>query len=370
MSLISRYVLREAFGASLLVIGVLLAILMSNQFAEILGEAAANALPKDAVFDVFGLTFLRYVTLLAPIGLLLGILLALARLNRDSEMAALAACGVGPGKLLRPIALLALALVALTSWLALVKTPEALRRIEEIRFAARESLDLGLIEAGRFMTLDSGGTVIYVREVEGNELHGVFIEREREGRVVVVTAERGERVTGPAPGELTFRLFDGRLTEGMPGEPEFLIADFGEQGFPVRFGDEEEFVESPAIKPTRALIGSTDRADIGELQWRLSVPVSLLVLAVLALPLSRSSPREGRFARVGLGLLISLIYTNMLSVARIALERGDVPSWLGLWWVHGALALLALGALLRYSGALARPRPFVRGPRNRDEPVT
>jgi lipopolysaccharide export system permease protein len=367
--LISRYVLREACGASLVVIGVLLAILMSNQIAEILGDAAANALPRDAVFEVFRLTFLRYLMLVTPIGLLLGIMFALARLNRDSEMAAISACGVGPAKLLRPVAVLTLAFAALAAWLALVEAPQATRRIEEIRFAARETLDLAVIEAGRFTTPDSGRTVIYAREVDGNELRGVFIQREQDGRVVVVTAERAERAQ-QSNGGLTFRLQNGRRTEGTPGEGEFVITDFGAGDVPITDDEPEEFIESPAIKPTVELLSATGLAERAELEWRLSTPVSLFVLALLALPLSRSTPREGRYARVGVGLLIYIIYANLLSLARIALERGELPPWLGLWSVHGALALLGAAMLLKHSGVLRRPRPFTYDARTKREPTT
>src|SRR5690606_33355369 len=100
---------------------------MRNQFAQIRGDAAADELPKQAVFSVLGLTSLRYLTLLAPIGLFLGVLLALARLSRDSEMAALSACGVGPARLLGPVGALTALLAAVISWLALVQTPEASR---------------------------------------------------------------------------------------------------------------------------------------------------------------------------------------------------------------------------------------------------
>ena len=370
MSLISRYVLREAFGASLLVIAVLLAILMSNQFAEILAEAAANAVPKSAVFEVVRLTFLRYVTLLAPIGLLLGILLALARLNRDSEMAALAACGVGPAKLLRPILLLTVLLAATTAWLALVMTPDANRRIEEIRSVAREAADIGVIQPGRFTSPDSGRTVIYAREVAGNQLYDVFVEREQDGRVVVVTAARGQRVQEPGDGGVAFRLYDGRRTEGTPGEAEFLIAQFREHGVPISSADEEDVEESPALKTTAELLVSDEPADVAELQWRISTPLSLFVLALLAVPLSRSSPREGRYARVGAGLLIYLIYANTLSIARIAVERGEIPAWIGMWWVHGALVLFALAVLLKHSGALAPVRSFAYDVRTRSEPTS
>lgn len=369
MSLIDRYVLREALYATVLVVAILLTILMSNQFAEILGDAAANTVAKDAVFEVFRLTFLRYLTFLMPVGLLLGIMLALARLNRDSETAALGASGIGPARLLIPVGALTLVLAVFTSWLVFDKMPEAERRIEQIRQAARDATDLGGIEPGRFTTFDSGRTVLYAREVDGNRLNDVFIQGERDGRVFVVTAKRGERVAEGSEGSPMFLLYDGRRVEGVPGEAEFLVAGFGEHGSPIPIGASEEPEASPASLPTRALLESAARADRAELQWRLSTPLSLIVLALLAVPLSRSSPREGRYARIGIGLLIYVIYTSTLRIARVSVERATVPDWLGMWWVHALLGLIVIAVLLKQSGALARPKPFAYDSRTRHEPT-
>jgi lipopolysaccharide export system permease protein len=368
LSLISRYVLREAAGSTLVVIAVLVVILMSNQFAVILDEAASDILPREAVFEVVGLAAFEYLTILMPIGLLLGVMLALARLNRDSEMVAMSSCGIGPAKLLRPIGLLTVALAVFVAWLALVQTPEASRRIEAIKASARDQLGLSVLEAGRFMSPDNGRTVVYAREVDGEELRDVFIEREEEGRLIVVTAERGERTEQDASGNLLFKLYNGRRTEGVPGEPNWLIAEFGEHGIPVRFAEPEEAEPRVELKPTGALLDSNDPVDRAELQWRLSSPVSLLVLALLAVPLSRSSPREGRFARVGAGLLLYISYANTISIARVWVERDQVPRWLGIWWVHALLALVALALLARESGAFRRQR-FLHE-RVRREPAT
>jgi lipopolysaccharide export system permease protein len=369
LSLISRYVLREALYATVLVVAILITILMSNQFAEILGDAAANTVPKDAVFEVFRLTFMRYLTFLMPVGLLLGIMLALARLNRDSESAALGASGIGPARLLVPVCVLTFVLAAFTGWLALARMPEAERRIEEIRQSAREATNLGGIEPGRFTTFDSGRTVLYAREVEGNRLGDVFIQGERDGRVFVVTAKRGERLAEGSDGSPTFLLYDGRRVDGEPGEADFLVAGFGEHGSPIRMDETEEPVVSPASLPTSALLESSAPADRAELQWRLSTPLSLIVLALIAVPLSRSSPREGRYARIGIGLLIYVIYAQSLFIARLSVERSTVPEWLGMWWVHALLGLVAIAFLLKQSGVFAQPRPFAYDSRTGREPT-
>jgi lipopolysaccharide export system permease protein len=304
VNILSRYVLREAFGAWLVVTGVLFLILMSNQLAAILSDAAANRLPRDAVFAIFGLTSLRYLVQLTPIAVFLGVMLALARLNRDGEMSALAACGIGPGRLLVPIGGLALALAVSTGWLALVQTPVAVQRIEAIKLAAADELEIGVIEAGKFTSPDSGATILHAREVEGDTIRDVFLKRREGERVVVMRAERGERGVDPESGELSFRLFNGRSFEGVPGERAWWIASFRENNIPVRPARDEEPVEVVAAKTTRELLRSSAPVDRAELQWRLSVPISVVVLAILAVPLTRSSPREGRNARLGIGLLI------------------------------------------------------------------
>lgn len=359
MNLIGRYIFREAFGSWLMVMAVLFTIFMTNQLAEIFGDAAAERLPREAVLAIFGLTALRYITFLMPITLFLGVTLALARLNRDGEMAALAACGIGSTRLLVPIGSFTLVLALGLSWLALVSTPAASRRIEQIRFQAEQNVELAAIEPGKFTSPDSGDTVLYAREVVGDELHDVFLQTQQDDRVIAVLAKRGRRVVNEQDGSQSFVLYDGRHYEGVPGEGNFLVVEsFDEHGIPVRSERDEEFVEAAAAKPTGDLLRSGSLADRAELHWRLSLPLSLFVLGLLAVPLSRTAPREGRYARLGIALFIYLIYTNLLSIGRVWVENGVVSDAVGLWWVHALVALVALWMLAREAGWFIRARPI------------
>ena len=353
MNLIGRYIFREAFGSWLVVMAVLFLIFMTNQLADILGDAAANTVPRDAVLAIFGFTALRYLTFLTPITLFLGITLALARLNRDGEMAALSACGVGGSRLLVPIGAFTLLLAIALTWLAFELTPSASRRIEEIRFSAKQDVELTAIEPGKFTTPDSGDTVLYAREVVGDELRDVFLQTQDDG-VKVVLAERGRRVIDESTGDLSFVLYNSRLYEGVPGESNFLVIESDEVLVPIRPHDEEDFVEAAAAKPTRDLLRSPALADRAELHWRVSLPVSLFILALVAVPLSRTSPREGRYARLGMALFVYLIYANLLSIARLWVERGIITDAVGMWWVHAVVGLLGLWMLARESGWFVR----------------
>jgi lipopolysaccharide export system permease protein len=261
--------------------------------------------------------------------------------------------------LLLPIGAFALLLAVALAWLAMVLTPAASSRIEEIRFQAEQNVELAAIEPGKFTSPDSGETVLYAREVLGDELRDVFLETQQDERVIVILAASGRRMVDPATGDQSFVLYDGRRYEGVPGEGEFLIVDgFEEHGMPVRPEDDDELVRAVAAKSTLELLRSRSLADQAELQWRLSLQLSLLVLALLAVPLSRTSPREGRYARFGMALFIYLIYTNLLSIARVWVERGIVDDAVGMWWVHAVVALFALWLLAREGGWFVRAPPL------------
>jgi lipopolysaccharide export system permease protein len=360
VNVLNRYILRETFSTWLVVTIVLFVILMSNQFAEILDDAATNQLPKDAVFAVLRLTSLQYITFLTPIGLFLGVMLALARFNRDSEMVAMSSCGIGLARFLAPISLITILLAVTVAWLSMVRTPIASQQIEEIKYQARAELEVGVLESGVFTSPDSGDTIIYAQDVDGEEIYGVFVEYKDGDRVVVIRAERGERRQNDLNGRMTFVLYNGRRYEGIPGQQSFRIVEFREHGMPVRMSQEEDEDQPVETKPMRELLESIDPEDRAELQWRLSAPLSLFVLVLVAVPLSQSRPREGRYARLGAGILVYIIYANMLNVARIMVERDEVPQWLGMWWAHVVLGLVGLVLLARESGWFIRASTEVK----------
>jgi lipopolysaccharide export system permease protein len=258
--------------------------------------------------------------------------------------------------LLVPIGTFTLLLALGLAWLTLEATPAASRRIEAIRFSAKQNAELTAIEPGKFTTPDSGDTVLYAREVVGDELRDVFLQAQRGERVSVMLAERGRRIVDPSTGELSFALYNSRLYEGVPGQPKFLVVESDEQLVPIPPKKADEFVEAVAAKPTLDLLRSSALADRAELHWRMSWPLSLFVLALVAVPLSRTSPREGRYARLGMALFVYVIYFDLLSVGRLWIERGIVTDAVGMWWVHAVAALVGLLLLARESGWFVRAR--------------
>jgi lipopolysaccharide export system permease protein len=189
--------------------------------------------------------------------------------------------------------------------------------------------------------------VFFARDRESDgELSGVFIQRRDGLRVEVVTAARAAQRSNLRRDENYLVLFDGVRYVGRPGTPEFQTARFREHGIPLPVPGRATAKEEREQQPTLALLGSAAAEDLAEVHWRFAAPASVVLLTLLAIPLARSGPRAGRYARLGFAILIYVIYSNLLGVGRTLVEDGRVPASLGLWWVHGLV--LAVGAMLLF----------------------
>jgi lipopolysaccharide export system permease protein len=342
--ILDRYIFLEIGMSWLGVTMVLLMILLTNQFARVLGDVAKGKLPKNAAFEVIGLSAAQYLTILIPIGLFLAVMLALGRLYRDSEMPAMMACRVGPSGIYRPLMWLLVPLALGVAWLSLEGTPRALSTIERISAEARREADLNSIEPGRFTVFGPDRAVVYGERVTADGfMESVFLQRRVEGNVVeVVVARRGEQAESDDPDTRLLVLHEGRRYEGVPGTARFRVVEFLEHGIPYQLPSLRDPDLEPRAMPFEALRNSNDPELVAEQQWRLSVPISTVLLALLAVPLARSRPREGRYGRIAIGLLVFIIYFNLLSAAKAWVEEGSVPPMPGIWWVHGGMLLLTL----------------------------
>lgn len=333
--------------AWLVVTSVLLVILLANQIAGVLERAAVNQYPQGVVLELIGLGALQNLSILLPIGLLLGVVLAFGRLYHDSEMAAALACGVGPANIYVPVALLAAFVTVILAWLTLVLAPQATERTFSLRNAALRAGQFAPIAPGKFRTFGGGNAVVYAEDVnEDGTLANVFVERNHGPLVEVAVAERARHSMTPDGMTHTITLYDGERFEGVPGSPEFRIVRFAEDTVPVQVPTSTDTVRRLEAQPTLTLVQSHDLKQRAELHWRVAMPIMCIVLTLLAVPLSRLKPRQGRYARVWIAVVIYFLYSNLIQAGKVWIERGTVPEAVGLWWTHGAVVLLSLVVIL------------------------
>jgi lipopolysaccharide export system permease protein len=341
-----RHVLREIALATVAVAVVLLVLLLTNQLAFVLGRAAEGQIPARLVFELLGLSLRQNAIVILPISVLLGCILGLGRLYHDSEMAAAQACGIGTKTLYLAAGMVTLLATVLGAWISFKDGPEASARSSQIRLEAlRTAVTRGLVP-GQFRSVGTGATLYFRGQDADGTMRDVFVQRHvpDEEQMEIVLADRARYEVSADSSVYTIILNDGESYTGIPGAGAWRMMKFREQT--VRVPTPEASLPGKPrtdVQPTSALIGSVDPRMRAELQWRISSVVITLALGLLAVPLAKLRPRQGRYARVIWGVLLYAIYANLLIASRTMLERGDSPGWLGLWWAH-ALAI-GLGLL-------------------------
>ena len=347
--ILDRYIFREITLTWLGVTMVLMLILLTNQFARVLGDVAKGKLPRDAAFDVIGLSVAQYLTILVPVGLFLSVMLALGRLYRDSEMPAMMACRIGPSGIYRPLLWLLVPLAPAVAWLSISGAPQALEAVDRIGAEARREADLASIEPGRFTVFGPDEAVVYGESVTAEgDMENVFIQRQAEnGQVEVVIAARGEQIDSEDEESRLLVLHNGRRYEGVPGTSQFRVVEFAEHGIPYHLPNIEKEDPKPRVMSFSALRRAGAAEHVAEQQWRISIPLATIFLAILAVPLSKSRPRAGRYGRLAVALLVFIIYFNMLNAAKAWIEQESISPVVGLWWVHACVVAITL-TLLAY----------------------
>ncbi len=349
--IIDRYLGREIAKPLFAICGALLLIFAGYSAARYLGEAAADQLPGNAVAALIFLKLLTVADVLLPMALFLSVVWGVGRMYNEEEMTALAAAGVSDLRVIWAAGRLMLMVALAVGIISLFLRPWAYRNIYQIERSAEAEFDINSVQPLRFYNAGDNRRVIYAEGVDRPQLLRAFMQSDTQLKSRVISARTAtELVVDPGqPRQLEFR--DGFL---------YVLDRYGEADRVVEFKQMTLLLE-PRAPPTigfkrkatstRELAAATHPKQIAEFQWRLTAPVSALLLGLLGVFISRGSPRRSKYTKVLWAILACAVYYNLAAVAETWVERGTVSSFPGIWWVQGlflgGLAGIALWPRLR-----------------------
>ncbi len=352
--IIERYIIKEALQNFLAVVAVLLLIYLSNRFVRYLADAAAGEIDSGVIFQLLMLKLTANSVILLPLALYLGILLALGRLYRDSEIIALQAGGIGIGRLVRAAGFLSVLFAVAIGAMSMYVAPLASQQAEELTQQAKNDSDVTGLRPGRFKEFSGGDRIIYVRDVSPTKanLTDVFVQMRRDDALDIVYARSGRQYIEAKTGDRFMVLNDGYRYEGRPGDADFTVHTFETHGVRIKKKTELAVRQRREAMSMAELLDEGDFTHLAELQWRISMPLSAIALGILAVPLAKTSPRGGKYGRLFTAVLIYFVYSNFLSIAQKAVERGELSPSIGVWPVHFVMAIAIAITLLIASGRL------------------
>lgn len=354
--IVFRYLIREVLKSQVAVLSVLLAIFVSQQFVRILADASDGDFPSSIVLKLIGLNLPELASLILPLSLFLGILLAHGRMYSENEMVIFHSVGISEWYVARVMLLVALFNCAFTAFLSLYVTPWADEQKNVVLEKAKSEAGLAALIEGRFQTSPNGRAVIFVEKIgKNNELEHVFVAQQpdpddTDGVSNLVVAQGG-RVTEDSTGGESLKLDNGVRYQGSLHRKDFQIIEFGGYQTQIKEQEVDERNRKMSALPTSELLSNDSPEAVAEMQWRLAVPVAMLLVTLIAVPLSRVNVRQGKFAKLFPAILLYLGYFGLLVAGRKALQDEVIPLALGMWWIHA-------GALLIGVALLSKERPI------------
>jgi len=354
--IIDRYIMREIVKPTVAVCAILIFIFGCYMASRYLADALTGQLAAGTVILLILLRISIALEVLLPTTLYLSVVVALGRLYKDSEMTALFACGVSLGRVLRPVFYTSLLIAVIVASLSLFIRPWAYSQFFRLREYAKANFDLTRMNEGTFYETENGARIIFAERVERKqeEAARVFIQTEGEDKLQVILAGHAYQTTDRNSGTPILIFADGRLYEFTRLGKEGRVIQFEQSAMPLVPKEEFELKYRVKAVSTGKLLRSADNEEIAELEWRFSTPLATILLALLGVPLSRSSPRRGKYARVTTAVVIFAVYYNLSALVKKWVEKGILETFPGVWSTQLLLAALLMMLLWQ------RPRMFFR----------
>ena len=344
LSILQKYILREWFWTSLAVSIVLIIVLLGAYLSDMLNDIADGRMPAGLISKQLLLLMPEALGNILPLAGFIAVMWGLGRLYQDHEMAVMRSSGFGWTQLLKPLLSLVVPLAVLLLVLSLAIAPKTAQMAEQQLEQAFRSAAVWGLQAGKFHVLRRGELVIYTEAIEedGSTLRNIFIKQRQDEREQIWVAQKGHYWMDRDSGDRYLILEQGKVVDVAPGQLDLRVLSFARNDLRL---PEPESRKRKKIKinskPSAELLTDGSVESKAELQWRLAPAITVVILGLLAVPLAHSEPREGRGIRIVLGILVYLLYVNMLYLCRSWVADGYLPTYIGMWWVHMVFLIIS-----------------------------
>ena len=355
--IIFRYLSMQVLQIVTVVTVVLLTVALTGRFIQYLGDAVAGEKAPDILLLLMMYRIPEFLLVILPLALFLAIILAYGRMYADNEMVILMGSGVSQKRLFANTLGVTALVMMLVASISLYLAPLGLRKGEELKQTQNELTEIDLIVAGQFQTFGGGERITYADRIrdaagdgtEGRELHNVFVAQSTAGQASgepprILLADTARPEIDAETGARFMRLDNVLQYDGSPGSGAFTIGQFDAQSILLPAPEEFDPVLEESTLPTSSLFGAEDVAQQAELQWRLSTLILIPIISLIAVPMSRVNPRQGRYSKLFPAALIYVFYFVSLEFCRDLIAEGEMSPGLGLWWIHCLFLAVGIAA--------------------------
>ena len=340
MKILEKYLIKEIVGSTPSIFGIFMIILSANTMLRLIEEVSLGNFPSYLLFPIIIIKITQYSVYLIPISLFFGIILSLGRFYNSNEMAVISSSGQSPKDLAKIISNVILPSTFLVALFSLYVTPSA----TEYRYKLEQRLNseerIEEIKPGRFTSSQNGRATFFVENIKRGRLNKIFFSSIASDTNTVENSKSASYYIDKNNRKYLL------MKEGVISEiigPVYTVTrktKYKEHGIQLGQDIPKFYNDRFDSMSTIELFQNEKLESSAELQARLFLPIATLLLGLIAIPLSYSSPRKGRYNKIFLGAIVYFTYFILISIAKKLYLLNYTPIFFGTWWIHVMIAII------------------------------
>jgi lipopolysaccharide export system permease protein len=353
---IAKYIMRNLVAYFCVITFIIGLVVFGNQFVLTVQESIDRGIPFQELMPLISFNMIRDVPVILVLSIFLAVIITISQLYKNSEAIVMNSIGLGDKAFLSVIKPLAIILFLFVLFLTAYAVPWAKQQKSAAEEETKNASEFSFITEGKFESFKKGDIVFYASESTSIDVDGmqnmeeIFIYASENGNPVIVLASDAKKYIDPKSKSIYLRLRDGVRYQGLPSSENINILNFDSYDLEIVSGEVQKSIATFTEieeKTTLDLLKQGGLLAIAELQWRLSLPLSILILVVFAVYLGKTSPRGGKGINILIGIFVFMLYNNGLLVAKSSIENGLLSPIIGMWGIH-LIAILFLMLLYQF----------------------
>jgi len=350
-TIISRYLLGNLslfFVAIVFIIGF---VVFGNQFVLTVQESVAYGIPVRELMPLIGFNMLRDIPIILILSLFMSIIITISQLYKNSEAVVMNSIGLGDRSFMNLIQPIVVLIFIIVFCLTMFAVPWAKQQKSYAEDETVNASEFSFITEGKFESFKNGEIVFYASEskivdaLDEQNMEEIFIYALGSDKPVIVLASEAKKYTNAKSQSIYLRLKNGTRYEGLPSNGNVNILNFEQYDLEIVSGKAQKSITNFSEieeKNTIDLIREGGSKANAELQWRISQPISVLILSVFGIFLGKTSPRSGKGINLIIGIIVFMLYNNGLIVAKSSIESGQLNPLIGMWAIHLLLLIVLI----------------------------
>ena len=368
--ILKNYINKDIYRVTAAILLVLILIFVSSRFVKYIQLAVDGTISAKAVFILLSLQIPSIAGFLIPLAFFLAILMTFGQLYSDNELVVVHGLGLGQRDLAKMLLPMAFIFAVIAGSLSTMLTPWAISQSKLLMAEQAAQAKLGIFSAGRFRENSNRDGIVFVEsKSDDGVIVGVFsasrpvidavvdeeqgvVDKDKKSTLIKIqTAKIGRQWENSETGVNYLVLDEGQFLEELreieeqEGTEEKITKDRWQM---TDFASSYTKIAQDELAPVKQQIKSSSMFDLfydidnekwAEIHWRLAAPISIPLICLLAVPLSRTQPRQGKFGRILPSIMIYLIYILLMMYSRKLIESGRIPGVIGFWWIHLGMAI-------------------------------